>query len=145
MGQFHLGPLMGLELQRASYGPKDVMGHRWAKSYNGLESYWMAQMTLLGQIPVGRELAGCKWATCKQAVNRLSVGRPATFWPSQMGRPFHRNGPLLGRATCRRIIGAFCPMSGWHLSQRWVDKWFLWPMRNLHVENPHWSWLLAGY
>ena len=46
---------MGPELQRASYGPKDVMGHTWAESYNGLESYWMAQMTLLGQILVGHE------------------------------------------------------------------------------------------
>ena len=79
MGQFLLGPLMGPELQRASYGPKDVMGHTWAGSYNGLVSYWTAQMTLLGQIPVGRELAGCKWAICEQVVNRLSVGRPATF------------------------------------------------------------------
>ena len=54
MGQFHHGPLMGQELQRASYGLKDVMGHTWARSENGLESYWMAQMTLLGHIPVGR-------------------------------------------------------------------------------------------
>ena len=32
MGQFHLGPLMGQELQRASYGPKDIMGQKlkWA-------------------------------------------------------------------------------------------------------------------
>ena len=79
MGLFHLGPLMGPELQRASYGPKDVMDHKWAGSYNGLQSYWTAQMTLLGQIPVGRELAGYKWAICKQAINRLSVGRPASF------------------------------------------------------------------
>ena len=54
MGQFHLWPLMGQELQRASYGPKDVMGHTWAESYNGLESYWTAQMKLLGLIPIGR-------------------------------------------------------------------------------------------
>ena len=79
MGQFHLGPLMGPKLQRASCGPKDVMGHTWAGSYNRLVSYWTTQMTLLGQIPVGRELADCKWAICEQAVNRLSVGRPATF------------------------------------------------------------------
>ena len=45
---------MGQELQMDSYEPKGVMGHTWAKSYNGLESYWTAQMTLLGQIPVGR-------------------------------------------------------------------------------------------
>ena len=73
------------------------------------------------------------------------MGRPASFWPSQTGRPFHRNGPLLGRATCRRIIGAFCPMSGWHLSQLWADTCFLQPMMILHVENPHWSGLLTGY
>ena len=38
----------------ASYGPKDVMGHTWARSENGLESYCMAQMTLLGLIRIGR-------------------------------------------------------------------------------------------
>ena len=38
----------------ASYGPKDIMGHTWAESYNGLESYWTAQMKLLGLIPIGR-------------------------------------------------------------------------------------------
>ena len=56
---------MGQELQMASYGPKDIMGHTWAGSYNGLESYWTAQMKLLGLIPIGRngrELAGRKWA-----------------------------------------------------------------------------------
>ena len=79
MGQIHLGPLMGRELQRALYGPKDIMDHTWAGSYNRLVSYWTAHMTLLGQIPVGCELAGCKWAICKHAVNRLSMGRPATF------------------------------------------------------------------
>ena len=79
MGQSHRGPLKGPKIRKASYGPKDVMGHTWAGSYNGLESYWTAQMTLLGQIPVGRELAGCKWDICEHAVNRLSVGRPATF------------------------------------------------------------------
>ena len=79
MGQFHPGPLMGLELQRASYGLKDVIGHTWAGSYNGLVSYWTAQMTLLGQIPVGHELAGCKWAICEHAINKLSMGRPASF------------------------------------------------------------------
>ena len=55
-GQFHLGPLMGPELQRASYGPKDVMGHKWAGSYIGLESYWMTKMTLVGLNPVGRKV-----------------------------------------------------------------------------------------
>ena len=45
---------MDQELQSASYGPKDVMGHTWAGSYNGLESYWKAQMTLLGLIRIGR-------------------------------------------------------------------------------------------
>ena len=81
----HYGPVSsrafnGPELQRASYGPKDVMGHTWAGSYNGLESYWTAQMTLLGLIRVGLNgLAGCKCAIYEQAVNRLSVGRPATF------------------------------------------------------------------
>ena len=79
MGQFHLGPLMGLELQRASYGPKDIMGHTWAGSYNGLVSYWTAQITLLAQIPVGHELAGYKWVICEHADNRISMGRPATF------------------------------------------------------------------
>ena len=82
MGQFHHGPLMGQELQRSSYGPKDIMGGTWAGSYNGLESYWTAQMKLLGLIPIGRngwELAGHKWAIYEQAVNRLSVGRPVTF------------------------------------------------------------------
>ena len=44
---------MGQELQMASYGPKDIMGHTGAGSYNGLESYWMAQMKLLGLIPIG--------------------------------------------------------------------------------------------
>ena len=54
MGQFHHGALIGQELHRASYGPKDVMGHTWARSENGLESYWVAQMTLLGLIRIGR-------------------------------------------------------------------------------------------
>ena len=53
-GQFHHESLMGQELEMVSYGPKDIMGHRWARSYNGLESYWMAQMTLLGLIRIGR-------------------------------------------------------------------------------------------
>ena len=52
-GQIYHGPLMGQELQMASYGPKDIMGHTWAGSYNGLESYWTAQMKLLGLIPIG--------------------------------------------------------------------------------------------
>ena len=59
------------------------MGQTWARSENGLESYWMAQMTLLGliheQVVMGLGLAGCKWAIREQAVNRLSMGRPATF------------------------------------------------------------------
>ena len=54
MGQFHHGPFMGQDLGRASYGPKDIMGHTWAGSYNGVESYWKAQMKLLGLIPIGR-------------------------------------------------------------------------------------------
>ena len=48
------GPLMGQELQSASYGPKVVMGNTWAGSYNRLESYWMAQMKLPGLIRIGR-------------------------------------------------------------------------------------------
>ena len=44
---------MGEELQMASYGPKDIMGHTWAGSYNGLESYWTAEMKLLGLILIG--------------------------------------------------------------------------------------------
>ena len=46
------------------------------------ESYWKAQMKLLGLIPIGitgHELAGRKWVIYEQAVNRLSVGRPITF------------------------------------------------------------------
>ena len=74
MGQFHHVPLMGPELQMASYGPKDIMGHTWSGSYNGLESYWTAQMKLLGLIQIGR-----KWAIYEQTINRLSVGRPVTF------------------------------------------------------------------
>ena len=65
-----------------SYGPKDIMGHTWAGSYNGLESYWKAQMKLLGLIRIGvtgHELAGRKWAMYEQAVNRLFAGRPVTF------------------------------------------------------------------
>ena len=53
-GQIHHGPLMGQELQLVSYRPKDIMGHTWAGSYNGLESYWTAQMKLLGLISIGR-------------------------------------------------------------------------------------------
>ena len=53
-GQIHHGPLMGQELQMASCGPKDMMDHTWAKSYNGLESYWTAKIKLLGLIPIGR-------------------------------------------------------------------------------------------
>src|SRR3954465_13302985 len=52
-GQFHHGPLVGQELHRASYGPKDVMRQTWSRSENGLESYWMAQMTLMGLIRDG--------------------------------------------------------------------------------------------
>ena len=73
---------MGQELQRASYGPKEATGHTWAGSKNGMESYWTAQMKLLGLILIGvtgRELAGRKWAIYEQAIIRLSVGRPATF------------------------------------------------------------------
>ncbi|XBH56941.1 hypothetical protein VPH35_078646 [Triticum aestivum] len=50
----------------ASYGPKDIMGHTWAKSYNGLESYWTAQMKLLGLILIGRNgsrLLSNEWMT----------------------------------------------------------------------------------
>ena len=69
------------------------------------------------------------------------------LWPAKscgpLVGPAHLN--LLGRAMCRRIIGAFCPMSGWHLSQQWAHTWFLWPLWILHVENPHWSGLLTGY
>ena len=54
MGHFHHGLLVGQELHMASYGLKDVMGHTWVRSENGLESYWMAQMTLLGLIRIGR-------------------------------------------------------------------------------------------
>ena len=53
-GQIHHGQLMGQELQMVSYGTKDIMGHTWAGSYNGLESYWTAQMKLLGLIRIGR-------------------------------------------------------------------------------------------
>ena len=42
---------MGQDLERALYGPKDVMGHTWAGSYNGLESYWTAQMQWAGPLP----------------------------------------------------------------------------------------------
>ena len=52
--QIHHGPLMDQELHMVSYGPKDIMGHTWAGSYNGLESYWKAQMKLLGLIHIGR-------------------------------------------------------------------------------------------
>ena len=38
MGQFHHRSFMGQDLQRASYGPKDVMGYTWARSENELES-----------------------------------------------------------------------------------------------------------
>ena len=81
MGQFHHGPLMGAKLQRASYGPKHVMGHKWARSYNRLESYWTAHMELVGLIRIGYNGpgAGCKWAICEQTVNRPSVARAATF------------------------------------------------------------------
>ena len=51
-------PLMGPELQRASYGLKDIMGHTWAGSYDGLESYWTAQMKVLGLILIGRNGPG---------------------------------------------------------------------------------------
>ena len=37
------------------------------------------------------------------------MGRLANFYYAGL---FHQNGPLLGRATCRPIIGASCPMSG---------------------------------
>ena len=57
-GQIHHGPLMGQELQMVSYGPKDIMGHTWDGSYNGLESYLTAQMKLLGLIPIGRNGPG---------------------------------------------------------------------------------------
>ena len=49
---------MGQELQLASFGPKDIMGHTWAGSYNGLESYWTAQMKVLGLILKGRNGPG---------------------------------------------------------------------------------------
>ena len=53
-GQIHHGMLMGQELQMASYEPKDIMGHTWAESYNGLESYCTVQMKLLVLILIGR-------------------------------------------------------------------------------------------
>ena len=68
-----------------------------------------------------------------------------TWWAFIWAGPFNLYGPLLGRATCRRIIGASCPMNGWHLSQQWANTCFLRPMRILHVENPHWSGPLVGY
>ena len=70
------------------------------------------------------------------------MGRPANFYWAGL---FHRNGPLLGHAMCRPIIGASCLMSGWHLSQRWGNTCFLRPMMIWHVENPHWSGQLTGY
>ena len=43
-----------LYLAHCHYGIVVIMGHTWARSYNGLESYWTAQMKLLGLIPIGR-------------------------------------------------------------------------------------------
>jgi hypothetical protein len=69
--QLNHGPLMGLKQfnvhdgpispravngpkdEKASYGPKDITGHRWAESDSGLESYGTAHMTLLGRILKG--------------------------------------------------------------------------------------------
>ena len=48
---------MGQQLQMALYGPKDIMGDTWAESYNGLESYWTAQMKVLGLISIGHKRA----------------------------------------------------------------------------------------
>ena len=76
---------MGQELQMALYGPKDIMGHRWAGSYNGLESYWMAQMKLMGLIPIGlmgRELAG---------INGIYTNRPLTGFPWAGLLPFDQD------------------------------------------------------
>ena len=46
----------------------------------------------------------------------LYLGRPIMarkiLWAFSWAGPFKLYGPLLGRATCRRIIGAFCPVSG---------------------------------
>ena len=83
----HCGPdspqvINGLRVTNGLVWPKDIMGHTWAGSYNGLQSYWTAQMKLLGLILIGvtgRELAGRKWAIYEHAVNRLSVGQPVTF------------------------------------------------------------------
>ena len=75
---------MGQELQRASYGPKDIMGHAWARSENGLESCWMAQMMLPGLIQIGRNgpwLAGC---------NGLYANMPLTGFPWAGPPPFNQ-------------------------------------------------------
>ena len=71
MTKWNNGPLMGIKrytfhygsvspqavngprVTKGLYGPKYVLGHTWAGSYNGLESYWTAQMKLLGLIPIG--------------------------------------------------------------------------------------------
>ena len=74
MGQFHHGPLMGQELQRDSYGSKDVMGHIRT----------MVTLTLLRAVGS----MGLLWAIDKWASNRAleSVGLgPSDKW-IYMGR-----------------------------------------------------------
>ena len=66
------------------------------------------------------------------------MGQPINFWPSQMGRLCKLNGPVVGRGTCRHIIGAY-------LTHWWADTCFVRPIRILHVEISHWSRLLMGY
>ena len=70
-------------------GPHDVVGPisfraKWAVSYRAV-----------------------KWAICEETINRLFMGQPVNFLPSQTGRICKLNGPVVGRGTCRHIIGAY--------------------------------------
>ena len=128
-GRNLIGPILSPNILRAVNGLELTMGCNGFKSLTG---HWRA------------ELAHLVWAVGLNGpdTSRPYMGRLANFYWASL---FHQNGPLLRHATCQPIIGASCPMSGWHLSQRWADTGFLQLMMILHVENPHWSGLLTGY
>ena len=100
----YIGPLtgrksLGPNIRRTINRPDLASGRKWAQIF-------------------GEQLTGQIWL---RAVNGPLLSRPLLGWPIMDRKilwalswagPFKLYGPLLGRATCRRIIGALGPMSG---------------------------------
>ena len=105
------------------------MGHTWARSENGLESYWMAQMTLLGLIRIGR-----KWALGYRAINGLYANRPLQAFRGLARHLLTKsNGPAFSQEWAS--VGP-CHVSTYHrrlLSNEWMTSV---PTMSRHVFPP---------